>query len=160
MAVLFRWYDRACLYIPNGTTESTTTIGSASISLASQPLTCCLLTSTYTWSASHTIYANLTNELTTVGGYTAGGLAMTTLALTQAGIATNFTADNPSWTASGAGIAAFRYAVVYINATIGGIVKPLLFAADNNGVDVPATVAPNPLTVTWNATGVFQVGHS
>ena len=156
MAVLFRWYDRATLYMPNGTYEA----GSPQVSIASQALTVALLTSSYTFSASHNVYGDLTNELSTGGGYTSGGKAMTTIALTQATTVSNLTADNVVWTASGGGIPAFRYAVCYINATLNSIVKPLLFAIDNNGSDVPATTAPNTLTVTWNATGVFQVAHS
>lgn len=156
MAVLFKWYDRATLYMPNGTYEA----GSPQISVAAQPLTIALLTSTYTFAASHNVFADLTNELTTTGGYTAGGLALTSLSLAQATTVSNLTATTATWTASGGGIAAWRYAVVYVNATVNAIVKPLLFALDNNGSDVPATVAPNTLSVTWNATGIFQVSHS
>lgn len=156
MAVLFRWYDRATLYMPNGTYEA----GSPQISIAAQPITVALLTSSYTFSASHVVYSDLTNELTTTGGYTAGGQALASITLVQATTVTNLDAADVVWTASGGGIAAFRYAVAYINATVNSIVKPLLFAIDNNGSDVPATTAPNTLTVTWNATGIFQVTHS
>lgn len=156
MAALFKWYDRACLYMPNGTYEA----GSPQISIAAQPIQVALLTSTYTFSAAHNIYGDLTNELTTTGGYTAGGQAIASLALAQATAVANLTGNSVVWTASGGGIAAFRYAVAYINATVGGIVKPLLFAIDNNGSDVPATTAPNTLSVVWNATGVLQVAHS
>ena len=156
MAVLFKWYDRATLYMPNGTYEA----GSPQISVAAQPITIALLTSTYTFSASHNVYGDLTNELTTVGGYTAGGQAVAGLSLAQASTVSNLSGNTVTWTASGAGIAAFRYAVGYINATVNTIVKPLIFCLDNNGSDVPATAAPNTLSVTWNATGIFQVAHS
>lgn len=156
MAVLFKWYDRATLYTGNGTYNA----GSPQISIAAQPLTVALLTSTYTFAATHNIFSDLTNELTTTGGYTAGGLALSTLALTQSTTVSNLTAANAVWTASGGGIAAFRYAAVYINATVNSIVKPLLFVLDNNGSDVAATTAPNTLTIAWNATGIFQYTHS
>lgn len=156
MAALFKWYDRACLYMPNGTYEA----GSPQISIAAQPLTVALLTSTYTFSAAHNLYSDLTNELTTTGGYTAGGQAIAGLTLTQSTTVTNLTGTNVVWTASGGGIAAFRYAAVYINATVNGIVKPLLWVIDNNGSDVPATTAPNTLTYVANATGFMQVAHS
>lgn len=156
MAALFKWYDRATLYVANGTYEA----GSPQISLAAQPITVALLTSTYTFSASHNVYGDLSNELTTTGGYTAGGQALGTVALTQSTTVSNLTAANVTWTASGGGIAAFRYAVLYINATVNSVVKPLIAAIDNNGSDVPATTAPNTLTITWNATGVLQIAHS
>jgi hypothetical protein len=156
MTVLFKWYDKATQYTGNGTYNA----GSPQISIAAQPLTVALLTSTYTFSAAHSLFSDLTNELTTTGGYTAGGLALSSLALTQAAPVSNLTAANAVWTASGGGIAAFRYAAVYINATVNSIVKPLLFLLDNNGADVAATTAPNTLTIAWNATGIFQYTHS
>jgi hypothetical protein len=156
MAALFRWYDRATLYSLNGTYEA----GSPQISIAAQPITVALLTSTYTFSAAHNVFADLTNELTTTGGYTAGGQAVAGLTFVQASTVSNLAGNNVVWTASGGGIAAFRYAAIYINATLNSVVKPLIAAIDNNGSDVPATTAPNTLTVTWNATGIFQVTHS
>lgn len=150
MAAIIRWYDRATLYVANSTYGN----------LAVQPITVALLTSSYTFSASHVVYADLTNELPSSGGYTQPGQAISSLLLTQATTVTNLTGQNVTWTASGGGIGAFRYAVAYINATVNGIVKPLLFAVDNNGVDIGATTAPNPLTVSWNATGIAQIAHS
>ena len=156
MAVLLRWYDRATWYVANGTYEA----GSPQISMVAQPLTCALLTSSYTFSAAHNIFSDLTNELTTGGGYIAGGKALTTLGLSQSTTVSNFTAANVIWTASGGGIPAYRYAAIYINATINSIVSPLVFVLDNNGSDVAATTSPNTLTVSWNATGLFQITHS
>ena len=156
MAALFKWYDRATLYALNGTYEA----GSPQISIAAQPITVALLTSTYTFSASHNVYGDLTNELTTTGGYTAGGQAVSGLTYTQSSTVSNLAGSNVQWTASGGGIAAFRYAAIYINATLNSVVKPLIAVIDNNGADVPATTAPNTLTVVWNATGIFQTTHS
>ena len=156
MAVLFRWYDRATLYVGNGTYEA----GSPQISIAAQPITIALCTSTYAFSAAHNVYADLTNELTTAGGYTLGGQAVAGLTFVQASTVTNLAGNTVTWTASGGGIPAFRYAVGYMNATLNAIAKPLIFAIDNNGADVPATTAPNTLSVTWNATGILQVAHS
>jgi hypothetical protein len=156
MAVLFKWYDRACLYALNGTYEA----GSPQISLAAQPITVALLTSTYTFAATHNVYGDLTNELTTTGGYTAGGAAVGGLAYTQSSTVSNLTGNSVVWTASGGGIAAFRYAAIYINATLNGVTKPLIALIDNNGADVPATTAPNTLSVVWNATGILQQAHS
>ncbi len=160
MTVLANWYNRATLYIGNGTYQSTGAIGSASLSIASQSYKVALLTSSYTFSAAHAVYGDLTNELTTANGYTAGGLALGTLAFTQATTVTNFTAANASWASSGTGIPAWRHAVIYVNATVGGIVKPLLIDFDNNGSDVALTPSGSNLVIAWNATGIFQVAHS
>lgn len=156
MAVLFKWYDRATLYAGNGTYNA----GSPQVSIAAQAITIALLTSTYTFSAGHVTYSDLTNELTTTGGYTAGGQAVGSVTFVQATTVSNVAGSTVVWTATGGGIAAFRYAAAYINATVNSIVKPLLFLLDNNGSDVPATTAPNTLSVVWNGTGLFQYAHS
>jgi hypothetical protein len=161
MAVLFRWYDVATQKVSDGTWNSTGAIGSASLSLASQPITVCLIKSTYTFSAAHTVYGDVSaQEIGGGTGYTVGGAALAALTYTQAAPVSNLTATNPSWTASGAGIAAFRYAVFYINATVGGVTKPLMFAFDNNGSDVAATPSGQTLLISFNATGIFQHTHS
>ncbi len=160
MAVLAKWYDRACTKMGDASYQSTTTLGSASISIASQPMKVALLTSAYTFSSAHTVYADLTNELANGNGYTTGGVALGTVAWTQSGAVTNFTCANPSWTASGTGIPAFRYAVFYCTATLETIVKPLILLFDNNGSDVAATPSGSNLVLTLNATGLFQLGHS
>ncbi len=160
MAVVFRWYDSATVKFGNASYQSTTTLGSASISIASQPMKVALLASTYTFSSSHTVYADLTNEIANGQGYTTGGVALGTVAWTQSSTVTNFTAANASWTASGTGIPAWRYAVCYCTATLETIVKPLIFLLDNNGSDVAATASGSNLVITWNATGLFQLAHS
>ena len=160
MAVLFRWYDRACTKMGDASYQSTTTLGSASISIASQPMKIALLTSTYTFASTHTVYADLTNELGNANGYSTGGVALGTVAWTQASGVTNFTAANASWTSSGTGIPAWRFAVCYCTATLETIVKPLIFCLDNNGSDVALTPSGSNLVITWNAAGVWQLGHS
>ncbi len=160
MAVLLKWYDSATVKFGDASYQSTTTLGSASISIASQPMKIALLTSSYTFASTHTVYADLTNELTTSGGYTAGGASLANVTWVQSSTVTNLDADDVSWTASGGGIPAWRYAVCYCTATLLTIVKPLLFILDNNGTDVAATASGSNLVITWNATGVFQLGHN
>lgn len=159
MAVTGRWYDSATQKTSNGSWNSTSTLGSASISLASQPMKVALLNSSYTFSAAHTVYADLTNEIANGQGYTTGGVALTTVAFTQSAPVSNLTCDNPTWTASGTGIPAWRFAVFYMTATLLTIVKPLMFALDN-GVDVAATPSGNNLVITLNASGLIQIAHS
>ena len=59
-----------------------------------------------------------TNDLATVGGYTAGGNACTTTSSSQtAGTYTLVLANPATWTASGAGIGPFRYVILYDSTT-------------------------------------------
>lgn len=155
MAV-FRWYDIATQFALNST--YTQNAAAAPISIASQPVTAILVTSTYAFSVAHTTYANITNELTTTGGYTNGGQLLSAITFTQAAPLSNFNSNGALWTASGGGIAAFRMGILYINATVNGIVKPLLFAVDNQ-IDVPATTTPNTLAFNPTAPAWFQVVH-
>ncbi len=160
MAVVFRWFDAATKKMGDASYQSTTTLGSASISIASQPMKVALLSSSYTFSSSHTVYADLTNEIANGQGYTTGGVALGTVAWTQSSTVTNFKAANATWTASGTGIPAWRFAVCYCTATLETIVKPLIFCLDNNGSDVALTASGSTLQITWNATGIWQLGHS
>lgn len=161
MAVLAKWYDSAAKKIGDASYQSTTTLGSASISIASQPMKVVLLSSSYTFSSSHTVYADISgSEIANGNGYTTGGASLASVAWTQAGAVTNFTAANVTWTASGTGIPAFRYAALYCTATLLTIVKPLILVLDNNGSDVALTPSGSVLQITWNATGIFQQAHS
>lgn len=103
------------------------------------------------------VYGDLTNEHANGNGYTTGGIALTGEVYTQtAGVAT-FDCDNVVWTASGGSIVA-RFAVIYCNATVNGIVKPLLCVSllDTTPANVTATDG-NTLTVAINASGVFTL---
>lgn len=73
-----------------------------------------LCTSAYTpdtTNTGHTVYADLTDELGTANGYTAGGVALAGPAL-AAYLTTGFkfSTDDASWTASGGSIPAWRCA--------------------------------------------------
>jgi len=119
-----------------------------------------LLTSTYTPSAGdsgHEVYGDLTNELATANGYTAGGIALTSVALTMASGVVKFTSAPAVWTASGGSIPAWRYGVIYQDTTVNSKVKPLLgyFIGDNTPADIPATTSGNTLTFTPNAAGIL-----
>lgn len=58
------------------------------------------------------VKADLTDELGTGGGYTAGGTA-TTISISRSGGTTTVDATNVVFTASGGNIGPFRYAVLY-----------------------------------------------
>jgi hypothetical protein len=112
-----------------------------------------LHTSTYTPSASgHSVYANLTNELSTANGYTNGGLALTSVTLTRTALNDVFTSAAPVWTASGGSIVC-RYGVIRAVGTLNARVDPLVcwILLDSAPADV-TTTATNTLTVTPHAT--------
>lgn len=119
---------------------------------------CALFLSTSNIGAASTTYAGLTNEHANANGYTTGGVAITPTWAQAAGTATFDAADlAPGWTASGGSIIA-RFGVIYKNATVNTIVKPLLCVCllDATPADVTTTVG-NTLSVTFNASGIFTL---
>lgn len=103
------------------------------------------------------VYGDLTNEHANANGYTTGGVAFITETWTNSSGTITFDAADPVWTASGGSIVA-RFAVVYRNATVNSIVKPLLCVCllDTAPADVTATTG-NTLTITINASGLFTL---
>lgn len=103
------------------------------------------------------VYGDLTNEVANANGYTTGGVSLTTLSWANSSGTITWDCDNAVWTASGGSITA-RFAVIYCNDTVGGIVKPLVGFSllDNTPADVTAT-AGNTLTIALNASGVFTL---
>ena len=124
--------------------------------LASNTYKATLHTSSYVPDAqTQTVYADLTNELSTANGYTNGGQALTTTTWTQSTVTVAFDADDTTWTASGGSIVS-RYLVVRAVGTLNGHVDPLMFwiLMDTTPADVTIT-SGNQLQVQWNAVGVF-----
>jgi hypothetical protein len=103
------------------------------------------------------VYGDLTNEVANGLGYLTGGVALTSVIWTHSGGTVTFDCDNAVWTASGGSIVA-RTAVIYRNATVNSIVKPLLCVSllDTAPANVTATDT-NTLTVAINASGVFTL---
>jgi len=103
------------------------------------------------------VYGDLTNEHANGNGYTTGGVALTNAAWTHSASVATWDIDNAVWTASGGSIVA-RFAVIYRNATVNSIVKPLLAVCllDVTPANVTATDG-NTLTVAINASGVFTL---
>lgn len=109
-----------------------------------------------TLGGTNDLYGDLTNEHANANGYTTLGLAITPTWAQAAGTAT-FDSTDPVWTASGGSIVA-RFGVIYKNATVNTIVKPLLAVCllDTTPADVTATTG-NTLTITMNASGIFTL---
>lgn len=141
MAATFSWYNSASEYIGDGT-----------IDLDTHTFKVMLVSSSYTFSAAHTVKADITNELSTANGYTAGGATLSSVTWNRSGSTTTFDAADTTWTASGGPITA-RRAVVYDDTAAN---DELLFSVllDNTPADVTATDG-NPLTLQWNASGLF-----
>lgn len=126
------------------------------IDLDTDTFTVSLHTSTYTPSATtHTVYADLTNELPTANGYTNGGQNLAAVTWNRSAGTVTFDAADLAWTASGGSITA-RYAVIRKNGTANGIISPLVayILLDTTPADVTVT-AGNTLTLQWHASGIF-----
>lgn len=104
------------------------------------------------------VLADVTNEIANGNGYTTGGIALTSVALSMTGGVVKFTSAAATWNATGTGIPAWRRGVVYYNGTLNGKVNPILghFLGDSTPADVPLTTAGNPLTVTPHANGILS----
>lgn len=110
-----------------------------------------------TLSVGTNVYGDLTNEHANANGYLTGGLALSGISWTNAAGVITFTSGNPVWTASGGSIVA-RFAVIYRNATVNTIIKPLLCVCllDTTPADVTTTTG-NTFTINMNASGIFTL---
>lgn len=121
-----------------------------------------LVTSGYTPDASvtgHNEWADVSaNEITTAGGYSTGGQALTTKVATAISGGFKFSSDNPQWTAAAGDIDAWRYGVLYVVGTLWGLTNPLIgyFLGDSTPANVPATTDTNTLVVTVPSGGWFD----
>jgi len=146
----FKLYDFAKKYVGDGTHDMDATANwTAALFLSTSNCN--------TLSVGTGIYGDLTNEHANANGYTTGGVALTGETWTRSGATVTFDANDASWAASGGSIIA-RFVVIYANATLNGIVKPLLCVAllDTTPADVTATTG-NTFPVTFNASGIISL---
>ena len=107
---------------------------------------------TATWTPSQTANetkSDATNELTTAGGYTAGGVTLGSKTYAAASLVTTFDAADISWTAFSN---TFRYLVGWDD-TPTTPADPLMFLVDTGGNQ---TLSGTDLSVPWNASGIFS----
>jgi hypothetical protein len=129
-------------------------LGATPFDMNSDTFKLMLVSSSYTFSAAHTQKSDITNELSTANGYTAGGATLSNLVFSQTSGTAKWDADDVSWTASG-GSLVFRRGVIYNDTTAGDLlVCSILF--DTTPADI-TVLSGNTFTVQWNASGIFTL---
>lgn len=116
-----------------------------------------LHSSSYTFAATHNVYADLTNELSTANGYTNGGATLGSVTWSQTSGTATFDAADVVWTASGGSIVA-RRAVLRAVGTFNSQVDPLVlsYLMDTTPADITTTTG-NTLTIQFNASGILTL---
>ena len=143
MAASLTFYNSFREYVADGT-----------IDLDTHTFKVMLVASGYTPSTAHTVKSDVTNELSTANGYTAGGATLGSVTWGHSGGTATFDAADTVWTASGGSIVA-RYAVIYDDtAASDELVCYILL--DTAPADV-TTTAGNSLTLQWNGSGIFTI---
>jgi len=143
MAASLTFYNSFREYVADGT-----------IDLDTHTFKVMLVASGYTPSTAHTVKSDVTNELSTANGYTAGGATLGSVTWGHSGGTATFDAADTVWTASGGSIVA-RYAVIYDDtAASDELVCYILL--DTAPADV-TTTAGNTLTLQWNGSGIFTI---
>jgi len=99
------------------------------------------------------------SEIANGFGYTTGGATLVNDTVSTTTNGHKYDSDDPTWTASGGSIPAWRYGVLYVSGALWGKTNPLIgyFLGDTTPADVPATTNGNPLTLTVNAGGWFDL---
>jgi hypothetical protein len=119
-----------------------------------------LLSSSYSPNMNtHTVLADVSaSEVAVQGGYAAGGWNLSKLGIARSGATVTADLADLVHTATGSGVPAWRYAVLYANVTRNTKVKPLvgLLLGNDAPADIPSTPSGTNLVVQWNASGVFQ----
>ena len=124
-------------------------LGDGTIDLDSNTLKVALLTNVYTPDASHSVYGDLSGEVSGTG-YTTGGETLTTVTWTESAGTATLSAANPSWTS-----AAFtaRYAVVYDDTPVSPA-KPLICLFD---FTTDQTVSNGIFSLQFNTSGILTI---
>jgi hypothetical protein len=116
------------------------------IDLENDTIKVALVTSSYTPSAAHDFFNDVTNELSTAGGYTAGGATVGTKTVTG-GV---FDAADTAWISATFTCA---YGIVY-KSTGDAATSPLIGYIDFDGDQSPAD---QTFKIVWNAGGIITI---
>lgn len=107
-----------------------------------------LLNNSHSFTATHNTYSQVSaNELSTAGGYTAGGATLASKTVTQAAT-TAWDAADVQWTS--ASFTAY-HAVIYDDTVA---TDDLICSIDFGGAQ---TVASGTFTIQWNASGIITL---
>lgn len=112
-----------------------------------------LVTSSYTPSAAHTQWSDVSGNEASGTNYTAGGATLANASKTDANLdADDVTFSNVTVT--------FRYLVCYFSGTLESITNPLLFyiLVDDTPADIVVTAADYP--VVWNSNGIMSITNT
>lgn len=127
-------------------------IGDGTIDLDSHTFKVMLTTNAYTPDRdTHTVKADVTNELATASGYTAGGQALASVTLTETAGSVAWDAADPAWTASGT--LTFRKAVIYDDTSAS---DSLVAYCILDTVDIVVT-SGQTFTLALNAAGILTL---
>src|ERR1051325_5129832 len=125
--------------------------GDGPMDLLSDSFKLTLHTASYTpTQATDEVKADATNELSTAGGYTAGGSALASKTVTVSSLVTTFDAADVTWTSTSV---THRYGVCWDD-TVGTPTDPLILYVDNGG---NITTSSTDLVYQWNASGLFTL---
>lgn len=108
----------------------------------------------------HDELADVTNEVANGNGYTTGGVALAGMSVADfSTTGYKFSSNAIAWTASGAGIPAWRYIVFYASGSVWGKTSPLLgyITGDSAPADIPLTAAGNSIQVNCPTDGWFTI---
>jgi hypothetical protein len=145
----FTLYSNAVLEISKG-----------QMNLSSDTFVCTLINNSYT-PAPNTdkLWSDVSaNELSTGGGYTAGGQALASETDTLATATVTFTATSPSWTSFSA--ASFRYAVITRRAGGSLVSGDLLLCYSDLTGSGTISGSGGSFTITVSGSGIFTITHT
>jgi hypothetical protein len=137
------FFDRALLKLTDGTIDLDTTTIKAVLTTSTQALT-----RTFTGTSGDARYSDLTNELTTANGYTAGGTTITGVLLTRPSAnVVKFSSSNISWTLTGSITA--KYLVFYASSATN---QDLLMVCDLDDTGSSLTATAGSLVIAPDST--------
>ena len=118
------------------------------VDLEADTINVMLMDNVHAFTATHNVKTDVNgNELPTAGGYTIGGAALASKAVTQAGT-TKFDAADTAWTSS----TFSAYHAVLFDDTVG--TDDLICSFDFGGIK---TVTAGTFTIQWHANGIITL---